>query len=335
MQGYITKKGIIDEIKIHSHGNTKFCNPNMLEINPAIGCQFECQYCNAYTQEKDNCFNGVVVYEDYPEYLRSWLNDNKNVLDKIFFYYSPKIDCFQDCLIETGVTEKILALFKEYNVKYFMITKGGVPNDAIKKLLINSKDLNQIIISCTMPNEDIRRILEPNAKSISERMELARFCVDNGIRATGIFSPILPIDNLQFVKDYIKNYIEMGIYHFRVDYTEISRESLRKLCDLLPEYKEQLEAVYLDKDATITHWKVPYTERQIERYWPSMEYMCNTFNDLKNYAESIDERATVSVCNSLCTQDKLYRFNDKCVNHGINCIGYIMNVEKYNKAMGK
>ncbi|MGY3666852.1 MAG: radical SAM protein [Roseburia sp. 1XD42-69] len=314
-------KGIDPRIEIHSHGNTKYCNPNMMELNPAIGCQFQCQYCNAYTQEQENCFSKVRVFVDFPKYLEIFLKENKKRLDKIFFYFSPKIDAFQDCLLESGITKNILELLLEHQARYFIVTKGKIPNKEIQQLLIESKNINQLIISCTMPNEEIREILEPNAARIKERLDLAEFCVKNGIPVSAIFSPILPIDELNYVKNYIKIYLEMGITHFRVDFTEISRSSLDKLCSLLPKYEKSLKEVYLDKNATVTHWNVPYKEIEIERYWPSLEYMKKQFNELKNYAKSVNSKATLSVCNSLCIENKLHRFNDEAINAGFNCIG--------------
>lgn len=313
--------GIDPLIEIHSHGNTKFCNPYMKEINPTIGCQFQCQYCNAYTQEKENCFSKVKVYVDYPKYLENYLEKHKNELDKLFFYYSPKIDAFQECLIESGITEEILELMYRYKARYFSVTKGKTPPVNLQQLLIKSRDINQIIISCTMPNEKVRSILEPNAGSIDERLEFAKFCVDNKIPVTAIFSPILPVENLEFVKKYIKYYLSIGITHFRVDFTEISRDSLDKLVELLPEYETELKEVYLDKKAEVTHWNVPYKNIEMDRYWPSMDYMKKHFYGLRDFAKSINPKATLSVCNSLCIENKLYKFNDEAIKAGFSCIG--------------
>lgn len=314
-------EGIPEIINIHSHGNTKFCNPNMMEINPTVGCQFQCQYCNAYTQEDDNFFDKVEVFKDYPQYLEEFLFNNKDKLDKLFFYFSPKIDALQPCLLESGITHEILSLFEKYKARYFSVTKGKTPPEDIQELLIKSKDRNQIVISCTMPNESVRERLEPGAATIQERLDFARFCKENGIVTTAIFSPILPVENLEFVKDYIKKYIAMGIDHFRVDFTEISKTSLEKLVKILPEYKEDFYNVYLDKDATVTYWKVPYKNVEIERYWPSMDYMREKFTMLRDYAKSLSPQATTSVCNSLCGKDKLFHFNEEARKRGYTCLG--------------
>lgn len=320
-QKIIFKRGIPDEIKICSHGNTSFCNKNMMEVNPTIGCQFQCQYCNAYTQEECNCFSEVYLYEDYPKYLEGYLIEHQGELDKLFFYYSPKIDMLQDCLLESGITLRILELFQKYKVRWFSVTKGKIPPKEIADLIVATRETNQIIISCTMPNERVREIMEPGAATINERLEFAQFCVNNKIPTTAIFSPILPVENLEYIKQYMDYYIGIGIDHFRVDFTEISKESLSKINSLLPEYAKEMNKVYLDQNAEITKWKVPYKNIFMERYWPSVQYMRNSFGMLKEYAKSINPNATVSVCNSLCVPNKLCSFNNEAIKRGFNCIG--------------
>lgn len=80
--------GIDDMIRINAHGNKPTCNKNMLEINPAVGCQFKCQYCNAYTQGQDVDFSSVKVYTDYPQYLESYLEENEDKLQRNFLFFT-------------------------------------------------------------------------------------------------------------------------------------------------------------------------------------------------------------------------------------------------------
>lgn len=315
-------EGIDPIIEIHAHGNKETCNKNMMEINPTVGCQFQCQYCNAYTQEKEDNFSKVKVYIDYPKYLEDYLQKNKEDLGRLFFYFSPKIDAFQDCLLESEITKQILELLKKYNARYIIVTKGKIPPKEISDLLVESKSINQILSSCSMPNEKVRQIIEPNAASIQERLDFAKFCVENGIPVTAIFSPIFPVDNLKFIKDYIRSYLDIGITHFRVNFAEISRNSLVKMIELLPEYKDELIKTYLVENAEQTYWKVPYKDIEMSRYFPSIEYMKDSFDGLREFAKEINPKATFSVCNSLCIENKLHKFNDEAIKAGFGCIGY-------------
>ena len=314
-------KGIDSIIGIKPHGNKRTCNKNMLEINPTVGCQFQCQYCNAYTQD-GNSFSKVKVYIDYPLYFEQYLKNHKEELDKKFFYFSPKIDAFQNCLFETGITQKILELLLEYNARYIIVTKGGIPHSEICDLLVQSKHLNQFLISCSMPNEETRMLLEPFAAPIEERLKFAEFLVDNDIKTTAIFSPILPINHGDYIKQYIKYYLSINITHFRLNYAEVSRSCLQSLTNLLPEYAEEFLEIYLNDEAVRTEWQVPYMDVNINRYFPSAEYMRTTFENLRLYAKTIDPLATFSICNSLCDKEELCDFNNEAFQAGFGCIGY-------------
>lgn len=76
-QRIVYHSGVVPEVEIVPHGNTPFCNNRILEINPAIGCEFQCQYCNAYAQEESSNFGRVDVFPDYPLYLDSFLANSK------------------------------------------------------------------------------------------------------------------------------------------------------------------------------------------------------------------------------------------------------------------
>lgn len=321
MQNIEYVKGINSLIEIKSHGNKKTCNKNMLEVNPTIGCQYQCQYCNAYAQEGDK-FNKIEVYVDYPEYLDKYLFEHKNELDKIFFYFSPKIEAFQECLLKTGITYSILKLFYKYNARYIIVTKSGIPNSDVCSIIKKSRHLNQFLISCSMPNEEVRKILEPYAPPIDDRLAFAKYLVDNQIRTTAIFSPILPIDKGRYIKEYIRYFLSINITHFRLNYAELSHACLYKLAEQLPQNAEELKKIYLKSDAEKTKWQIPYSEVNINRYFPSVEYMYESFEEIRSFAKKINNNATFSVCNSLCEKKKFVNFNLDAFKAGFGCIGY-------------
>lgn len=315
-------EGIDDIVKLRVHGNKPTCNTSMLEINPAIGCQFQCQYCNAYTQEKENRFSNVKVYQDYPEYLDKYIQENYENVKRQFFYFSPKIESFQTCLVDSGISYEILSILKKYGLKCIIVTKCGRLPKELENLLIEMKDLLQILISCSMPNEKIRKIIEPGAAPIEERIGFARFCMENGIKTTAIFSPIFPVEQYSYIKRYIDEFYSMGITHYRLNFAEITRDSFDKLVMLLPFYKDDFEKAYISDEALKTDWKIPYTNKEAIRYFPSVKYMKNVFNEIRGYGETKSDDITFSVCNSLCVTGKLEHFNDKAHCRGFGCIGY-------------
>ena len=132
----------------------------MLEINPAYGCEFRCAYCGIYALEKDY-FGEVIVYDDYPAYLERWLDEHHTDAEDYYYYFSAKTDCFQPALLDSGITLECLKILKRHRASYFLVTKAGVPPEDIREALVEARDINQVIISATMPDESMREALEP------------------------------------------------------------------------------------------------------------------------------------------------------------------------------
>ena len=316
------KKCADDGVKIHPHCNSKYCSQRIIEVDPAVGCGFECQYCCVYTQEKECKFNNIVIYEDYPKLLEQYIIENKNKLDSLTFFYSFESDCFQKPLIETGMTENILNLFKKYDLKYFLLTKGGIPPENIRKLLIETRKNVQVVVNDTMPNEELRSKLEPYTATIDERYSLVKYCLDNGIYSTISFSPILPFVGTQYLKDKIDKYIKLGIEHFRLDMLELSEDSLKRIQDLIPEYKNELNRLYFAPDRMENNWIAPKSKEVVNRYKPSQKKIADMYKEIDEYLNNIDPNITVSICDAVvATNIYLKGFNKRSYDNGFNCMG--------------
>lgn len=318
----VTKKCKEDNIRIHPHCNSPACSQKILELNPAIGCQFQCQYCCLYTQENENKFSYVTIYEDYPELLENYILKNINRLSGSTFFFSFESDCFQNALVSTGITQEILTILHKYNLPYFILTKGGLPNKDIANLLIATKTIAQVVVNDTMPNEEYRSVLEPYAASIEDRYNLVKFCIENKIFTTISFSPIFPFGNLDYIKEKIQKYVSIGINHFRFDMLELSIDSYHKLIELLPSHESEFESLYMDSNAIENNWKVPNTATTLKRYKPSKKFMANTYDELKKFVKSIDKNATVSICDgAIINNELLAEFNKNSYAKGMNCMG--------------
>lgn len=320
----IFKKCKDDNITVHPHCNSIFCSQKILEINPAIGCEFQCQYCCLYTQESENKFYSIIIYEDYPEMLENYISNNwEKLKEKYTFFFSFESDCFQKELLSKGITQKILKILLKYELKYFILTKGGLPEEAgMSELLIESKKIGQVIVNDTMPNELYRNILEPYTATNKDRFNLVKFCIINKIPVTVSFSPIFPFGNLEYLEEKIKKYSEIGIDHFRLDMLELSLESYNKLIQLLPSHKNELEHLYKNDSAVENKWKVPNSTNTVLRYKPSEKYMSNAYNNLMAFAKSINPNATVSICDAvIACNTSLNGFNKEAYACGYNCMG--------------
>ena len=318
----ITHRAGIDSLaEIVQHANSSACPKGMLEINPAFGCDFRCAYCGIYALEKEY-FGEVIVFDDYPGYLDDWLSGNHVAVEDHYFYFSAKTDCFQAALVESGITLEILEVLKKHRARYFLVTKGGVPPREIRKALVDARDINQVIISATVPGEELRKALEPGAAPIGERLALAEFCVDNGIFVTASCCPILPISDRLYLKDMIARLASVGVNHFYFDFARLSREAALNIIELLPEHRDNFERHYFTPEAQVTRWHMPHRNVTIDKFQPPQRYMLEAFQALEDCVSEVAPEATVSVCNHFTTPKTLCGFNDKARAECISCIGH-------------
>lgn len=316
----IHRDGIDELAEIINHANSPACPKRMLEINPAFGCEFQCAYCGIYALEKDY-YGEVIVYDDYPQYLDDWLTEHHDAAEDYYFYFSAKTDCFQPALLESGITLKCLQVLRKHNAQYFLVTKGGIPPRDICVEMIASKDINQVIISATMPTEELRELLEPGAAPISERLALAQFCTDNGIFVTASCCPILPITDRTYLKDMFTQLAAVGVTHYYFDFARLSKDAVLNLIELLPEHRENFERHYFTPEARVSRWELTHRGVTIDKFQPPERYMLEAFEALSDCVAEVVPGATVSVCNHFTTPKTLPGFNNRARAECISCMG--------------
>lgn len=293
----------------------------MLEINPAFGCQFRCAYCGIYALEKEY-FGDVIVYDDYPAYLDRWLHEHAADVGRHYFYFSAKTECLQPALVESGITLEILRILREHGARYFLVTKAGLPPADIRAPLTNARDINQVIISATFPDEAWRGLFEPGADSIDARLAFAEWCVRENIFVTASCCPVLPIDDRSYLKETISRFAAAGVKHFYFDFARLTRDAISNFVQLLPEHQGAIELHYFAKDAQVTQWHMPHRDKTVDKFQPPLPYMLTSFEELAAIVREIAPEATVSVCNHFATPHTLPGYNEGARAECISCIGH-------------
>lgn len=297
-------------LKIHS--NSPKC-PLIHEVVPVIGCQFQCEYCNALGQEEGRAFVPVQIDEGYLDFLEGEIVEEMKGEEKPLYYYSPKTDCFQPSLLKTGITLKIIKIFNKYKCDYILVSKG-VPSDEVFEEMKKSGDRLQMIITYGMPNEELRKKLEKGAATNEARYEFTKRCIENGIQPVIILEPILPLADLSFVTTIMKMFTAIGVKHFAIDFARVSNECLERIYEILPELKAELDIIYKDPEADKQEFKTA-KGTVVTRTAPNKKYILEKFNMFKEIAKGMG--ATVSACNSFGFTD----FNAEANAVGYECMG--------------
>lgn len=316
----IHRSGIDGQAEIVNHANSLACPGRMLELNPAFGCEFRCAYCGIYALEREY-FGEVIVYDDFPAYLDNWLTEHRERVRDYYFYFSAKTDCLQPALIESGITLDILNVLKNHGAQYFLVTKAGLPPADIRDVLVASRDINQVIISATMPDEELREKLEPGAAPIEDRLEFARFCADNGIFVTASCCPILPIGDRLYLRDIFARLSAAGVKHFYFDFARLSKDAVLNMIEAMPEQRGEFERHYFTPHAKVSRWHMPHRDLTIDKFQPPQEYMLDAFQRLAACVKEVVPDATVSICNHFATPKTLQGFNNRARAECISCMG--------------
>jgi DNA repair photolyase len=162
-------------------------------MNLYRGCQHGCIYCDS----RSKCYQlGELSYIRYKKNALELLEKElytKKVKGTIGF--GSMNDPYMPVEKNMELTRKAIALLVKYKYPLHLITKSNLvvrDLDLLKKL----KDIYVAIsFTITTANDELARIIEPNASLPSERFEAIRILSENGIYCGITLMPILPYIN--------------------------------------------------------------------------------------------------------------------------------------------
>lgn len=201
----INAKSILSASKIYTY-----------VINPYVGCQFGCKYCYARYMKK---FTGhlepwgefVDIKVNAEELLQKDIKKKKK--DRVWI--SGVCDPYQPLEAKYKLTRKCLKILAENNWPVVIQTRS--------KLVLRDIDIIKEIKNCdagmsiTTADDEIRKLFEPSATPIVDRVNTLKTLHDSGIRTYAMIAPILPgaenlIEMLDGKVDYI--YVDRMNYDY-------------------------------------------------------------------------------------------------------------------------
>lgn len=175
-------------------------------LNPYRGCQHSCAYCYApnilrIPRADWGCF--VDVKTNIPVVLSQELRKKKLGVVGL----STVTDPYQTIESKYKLSRYCLEQLLIHDFPIFVQTKSAL---VLRDLDLISKLSNaEIMFSIGTLNDDERKLLEPGASSINDRLNALKKCSDEGIKTAVFFGPIYPttkIDDLPMIIDTFKEY---------------------------------------------------------------------------------------------------------------------------------
>ncbi|MFZ5997502.1 MAG: SPL family radical SAM protein [Nitrospirota bacterium] len=162
-------------------------------LNPYTGCSHACRYCYAtfmkkYTNHPEPWGTFVDVKVNAPEVLKKQLGRAR----KGTVMVSSVTDAYQPVEATYRLTRQCLGVLLEHQFPVSILTKSPlVVRDA--DLLAQFEDVD-VGLTITTDDERMRKIFEPYASPITERVKALRELHEKGIRTYVFIGPLLPMD---------------------------------------------------------------------------------------------------------------------------------------------
>lgn len=160
-------------------------------VNPYVGCQHSCTYCYArfmkrFTGHKEPWSEFVDVKINAPALLKHEID--KRQLGRV--WVSGVCDPYQPLESKYGLTRKCLEILVEYGWQITVQTKSPL---VLRDLdLLKRSDKIEVGLSVTTADDQIRKLFEPGAPSIKERIAALEDLHLAGIRTFAMIAPMLP-----------------------------------------------------------------------------------------------------------------------------------------------
>jgi DNA repair photolyase len=181
--GYIERKSPV------LSSSTLACLSHIPSVNLTSGCAHECVYCYARGYSVYPGENRVMIYRNTLEKLKRELPRKKNRPQVV--YFSPSSDIFQPVPELLEITHSILEFLLSNGVGIAFVSKGHIPDKTMDLLLNHARDVRGQIGLVTY-DDSTRRIFEPNAASVGQRLEQMKKMTAGSISVEARIIPILP-----------------------------------------------------------------------------------------------------------------------------------------------
>jgi len=213
-------------------------------VNPYIGCGHGCVYCYA---------RFMTRWYHPGERWGSFVDVKRNALECIkreagsrppgVILFSSVTDAYQPMEGKTRLTRSLLEVLVEHDYPVEVLTKSSL---VVRDLDVLCRfDQAEVGLTLTAMDDDVRRVFEPAASTVQERLDALKAFADQGMDTYAFIGPLLPYISEDSLEELL-NALADRVSRVIVDRLNIKagnwvpiREALEDhYPDLLPQIKE-------------------------------------------------------------------------------------------------
>ncbi len=179
-------------------------------INPYIGCEHNCAYCYArgfvkeFINQNLKWGEEVLVKINAPKILARELPKARKGLVLL----SSITDPYQPIESRYQLTRRILQRLLSFQYPISILTKSKLVKRDLD--IISRFKEAEVGFTIVTLNEEYRRILEPKASKIAERLETLRIFKEEGIHTYMFVGPILPVITERDLEELVREAKEVA-----------------------------------------------------------------------------------------------------------------------------
>jgi DNA repair photolyase len=186
----------------------------MYSLNPYRGCQHNCAYCyapNVLHQPREQWGETLLVKKNIPRILALEVKKKKPGVVGL----STVTDPYQPVEQKYTITRFCLEQLLVYDFPVHVQTKSALIIRDID-LLTRFSDA-QVMFSIGTLQEQERRLLEPYASSIQERITALQHCSAAGLKTAVFFGPVYPTTRVDEIPLFVDLMKDAGVQEIWVD----------------------------------------------------------------------------------------------------------------------
>ena len=162
--------------------------PPKLTFNPYTGCDHQCIYCYASSYIPN--FKDCRPKKDQLATLKR----EASKLNGETISIANSSDPYPRAEASEGMTRRFLEILSESNCKIQIITKSNI---VVRDDDLLSKVPSTVALTITTEDDNIAKLIEPNAPTPSQRLRAAQDLIKAGIPVSVRIDPIIPSVNDQ------------------------------------------------------------------------------------------------------------------------------------------
>jgi DNA repair photolyase len=208
--------------------------PTKLTLNPYTGCDHGCVYC--YAQTYIPRFSECRPKKDLIKRLEREAQKLKGETVSI----SNSSDPYPRLETKAGLTRETLRILARSDCRIQIITKSTlVARDAD----ILKDACATVALTIITDNDDLAKLIEPNAPKPSERLKTVKILVRNGLNVSVRVDPIIPFVNDE-QDELISKIAEFGAKQVTASTYKARTRDWRRFAAALPSAAEKLKPLY-------------------------------------------------------------------------------------------